>query len=73
MPMNEAITPSPYPPFSEEMRKKVDVLSIIRAWQFTSSDQGAYGYLEIYGVAKGSTPSVRFFFVRWCRSPISCW
>jgi protein TonB len=30
---------APYPPFSEEMRKKVDVLSITRAWQFTSSDQ----------------------------------
>ncbi|MFZ5483422.1 MAG: energy transducer TonB [Pseudomonadota bacterium] len=30
---------APFPPFSEEMRKKVDILSITRAWQFTASDQ----------------------------------
>lgn len=30
---------APFPAFSEEMRKKVDILSITRAWQFTTSDQ----------------------------------
>lgn len=30
---------APFAPFSSEMRKKVDILSITRAWQFTSSDQ----------------------------------
>lgn len=29
---------APFPPFSAEMRKKVDILSVTRAWQFTSSD-----------------------------------
>jgi hypothetical protein len=28
--------------------------------QFTGADAGAFGYLEIYGVAKGTTPSVKF-------------
>ena len=30
---------SPFAPFSEEMRKKVDILSITRTWTFTRSDQ----------------------------------
>lgn len=30
---------SPYAPFPEEMRKKIDVLSITRTWTFTRSDQ----------------------------------
>lgn len=30
---------APYAPFSEEMRKKVDVLSITRTWTFTRSDR----------------------------------
>jgi protein TonB len=30
---------APFAPFSEEMRKKVDILSITRSWHFTSSDQ----------------------------------
>lgn len=30
---------APFAPFSDEMRRKVDILSVTRAWQFTSSDQ----------------------------------
>ena len=30
---------SPFAPFSEEMRKKVDILSITRTWTFTRSDR----------------------------------
>jgi protein TonB len=30
---------SPFAPFSDEMRKKVDILSITRTWTFTRSDQ----------------------------------
>lgn len=30
---------SPFAPFSEEMRKKVDILSITRTWTFTRSDK----------------------------------
>jgi protein TonB len=30
---------APYPPFSEAMRKKVDILGITRTWAFTRSDQ----------------------------------
>lgn len=30
---------APFPPFSEEMRKTVDVLTFSRTWQFTTSDQ----------------------------------
>jgi len=30
---------APFAPFSDDMRKKIDILSITRAWQFTSSDQ----------------------------------
>lgn len=30
---------APYPPFSQEMRKKVDILGITRTWTFTRSDQ----------------------------------
>ena len=30
---------NPFAPFSEEMRKKVDILSITRTWTFTRSDQ----------------------------------
>jgi protein TonB len=30
---------APFAPFSEEMRKKVDILSITRTWTFTRSDQ----------------------------------
>lgn len=30
---------APFPPFSEEMRKSVDVLTFSRTWQFTTSDQ----------------------------------
>jgi len=30
---------SPFAPFSEEMRKKIDILSITRTWTFTRSDQ----------------------------------
>lgn len=30
---------APFAPFTEAMREKVDILSITRAWQFTTSDQ----------------------------------
>lgn len=30
---------APYPPFSQEMRNKVDILGITRTWTFTRSDQ----------------------------------
>lgn len=30
---------APFPPFSEEMRKKVDIFEITRTWQFTTSDR----------------------------------
>lgn len=30
---------APYPPFSAEIRRDTDVLSIVRTWSFTSSDQ----------------------------------
>jgi protein TonB len=30
---------APYPPFPDDMRKKVDILSITRTWTFTRSDQ----------------------------------
>ncbi|NTV94371.1 MAG: energy transducer TonB [Thiobacillus sp.] len=30
---------APFPPFSEEMRKKIDIYEITRTWQFTTSDR----------------------------------